>query len=459
MTTPTKAQHSDISDEEHPSSRDGGSEWSTTNSEVDSHMSDNDSQSDDYVTAESRSLHDDSDDAYPSRQTSLDALEKNGVDRDSHDSRSIHSGSHSSHNDGGNVEDSRLAVPDKKAQLSNHHGDEGMDADENQISNQDGTRDNTGSQYGANTQPINDYESRNSYISLTDEVSPHNRESSLLEAKYFRSMNQAALENIERLNNLRSEVSHVGHPDLENSEDESSQYDSKPDSKGNGSPSGRTSSKTNRGGFFSFFGSKRKNEDKEETTVHPVKKAKTAEVDLTPPGDNSEDSEDSEEDGSVTSSEGTGSIEESASEEYEKDSEEEDYDEASQPKAPKRSTTAVDRPAKRQRTRGLMDKQITWQHIEVEELDLHQTYVGHNTPVKKPTQKRWQASGGEAITDPEKVPKGWTDAEPDLDEEDIEAQIARCEQRIEDKILPALFAMKLQGLRKKKAEKEYVLRQ
>lgn len=59
--------------------------------------------------------------------------------------------------------------------------------------------------------------------------------------------------------------------------------------------------------------------------------------------------------------------------------------------------------------------------LNVEDLDLEKSYVGSITlPTPKPKGERptrWKHPGKEPLTDPARLPKGWTTEEPDLDEE------------------------------------------
>ncbi|KAK4867624.1 hypothetical protein LT330_001134 [Penicillium expansum] len=49
----------------------------------------------------------------------------------------------------------------------------------------------------------------------------------------------------------------------------------------------------------------------------------------------------------------------------------------------------------------------------------------------------------EPITDPTKLPDGWSGNETDLAEDDVDGQIARCHRRIDENIMPAIFEQKL----------------
>jgi len=58
-------------------------------------------------------------------------------------------------------------------------------------------------------------------------------------------------------------------------------------------------------------------------------------------------------------------------------------------------------------------------YLDVEDLDVERSYVDYivpAAPVPKPERpKRWKHPGNEPLTDPDKLPKGWTTLEPDLD--------------------------------------------
>ncbi|KAJ5135670.1 uncharacterized protein N7515_004948, partial [Penicillium bovifimosum] len=89
--------------------------------------------------------------------------------------------------------------------------------------------------------------------------------------------------------------------------------------------------------------------------------------------------------------------------------------------------------------------------------DLKRSYVGkapvHPAPKLGRRQTRWKHPG-DPITDLKNVPTGWNSNEPDLDPRDLDAQIARCKERIEDGILPAVFQWKLDTFEKLKAEQD-----
>ncbi|KAJ5591629.1 uncharacterized protein N7459_001998 [Penicillium hispanicum] len=81
---------------------------------------------------------------------------------------------------------------------------------------------------------------------------------------------------------------------------------------------------------------------------------------------------------------------------------------------------------------------------EKPKLDLDHSYVGEIAvspkPPKPPRHPRWKHEG-EPLYD--NLPEGWTDSEPDLSEDDLEGQIERCKERIEDNINVATFQIRL----------------
>ncbi|KAJ5171983.1 hypothetical protein N7492_004576, partial [Penicillium capsulatum] len=56
---------------------------------------------------------------------------------------------------------------------------------------------------------------------------------------------------------------------------------------------------------------------------------------------------------------------------------------------------------------------------------------------------RWEHTGMRPMTDPARLPDGWTTNEPDLDPYDIDGQIARCHERIQANIMPMIFRQRL----------------
>ncbi|KAJ6013967.1 hypothetical protein N7540_008558 [Penicillium herquei] len=103
-----------------------------------------------------------------------------------------------------------------------------------------------------------------------------------------------------------------------------------------------------------------------------------------------------------------------------------------------------------------MEDKIFNSSIQVKDLDLDVSYVGKiklPPPTKQPERKRW-INNGEIINNSQDVPRGWTSAESDLDPEDCDAQIARCKERIQDKIMPVIFEDRLKEFEKLKISQE-----
>lgn len=67
----------------------------------------------------------------------------------------------------------------------------------------------------------------------------------------------------------------------------------------------------------------------------------------------------------------------------------------------------------------------------------------YNQPDHLKRNPRWTHPGPEPLTNPKDLPCGWNMNEPDLDPKDLEAQIKRCQERIEDNIMPHLFRARL----------------
>ncbi|KAJ5093748.1 hypothetical protein N7456_009609 [Penicillium angulare] len=84
-------------------------------------------------------------------------------------------------------------------------------------------------------------------------------------------------------------------------------------------------------------------------------------------------------------------------------------------------------------------------------MDLNRSYANDEEYIvraaepepRPPRQQRWTHEGEEPLTDPTQLPLGWNADEPDLDPEDINAQITRAEERIADNIMPHAFQHKL----------------
>ncbi|CAI7622301.1 unnamed protein product [Penicillium pancosmium] len=96
--------------------------------------------------------------------------------------------------------------------------------------------------------------------------------------------------------------------------------------------------------------------------------------------------------------------------------------------------------------------------IDVNKLDLRKSYVGLVQPVNqvKPPRKQKEKRRtwnhiATTITDPKMIPEGWDHQEHDLDPDDLDAQIARCHERIAERILPDVFQHRLEGFLELKA--------
>ncbi|KAJ6014312.1 hypothetical protein N7540_008903 [Penicillium herquei] len=114
------------------------------------------------------------------------------------------------------------------------------------------------------------------------------------------------------------------------------------------------------------------------------------------------------------------------------------------------------------------DKTV-WGDLDVNSLDLNTSYDNDERdeqrkelekkrrPQKRSKrQTRWTHAGPTPLTDCSLLPKGWNMNEPDLDADDIEGQIVRARERIEDNIMPHAFEWKLeryQEMQSKRNEK------
>ncbi|CAI7655869.1 unnamed protein product [Penicillium viridicatum] len=80
-------------------------------------------------------------------------------------------------------------------------------------------------------------------------------------------------------------------------------------------------------------------------------------------------------------------------------------------------------------------------------LDLNKSYESEILPPTRPKrQTRWQQPASNPIMKLQHTPKGWNDQEPDLDPDDLKAQIARCHERISDNIMTRTFEYRLREL-------------
>ncbi|KAJ5092982.1 hypothetical protein N7456_008843 [Penicillium angulare] len=97
--------------------------------------------------------------------------------------------------------------------------------------------------------------------------------------------------------------------------------------------------------------------------------------------------------------------------------------------------------------------------INISDLDLDVSYVDKIAPPApsiRGERTRWQ-NPGPTIDDQYEVPPGWDENEPDLDPEDFDAQILRCQERIRDRIMPRIFERKMESFKKQKKQKELLL--
>lgn len=72
----------------------------------------------------------------------------------------------------------------------------------------------------------------------------------------------------------------------------------------------------------------------------------------------------------------------------------------------------------------------------------------------RPQRQRWTNADKQPLNDWAKLPPGWNIDEPDLDAQDLGAQIQRCKERIEDNIMPYIFKIRLKVLENAKANRE-----
>ncbi|OKP09965.1 hypothetical protein PENSUB_4677 [Penicillium subrubescens] len=82
--------------------------------------------------------------------------------------------------------------------------------------------------------------------------------------------------------------------------------------------------------------------------------------------------------------------------------------------------------------------------------------VGGRRKLAEEREVNW-AHDGSRIDDPDKLPDKWDPNEYDLDEHDMDGNIARCHLRIKENILPKLFEERLERYMKRKAEKDEIL--
>ncbi|KAF4772209.1 hypothetical protein HAV15_004948 [Penicillium sp. str.  len=91
-------------------------------------------------------------------------------------------------------------------------------------------------------------------------------------------------------------------------------------------------------------------------------------------------------------------------------------------------------------------------------LDLNKSYEGQIPPPTRPIrQTRWQQPAANPIMFIQDTPKGWNDKEPDLDPDDLNAQIARCRERISDNIITRTFHHRLRELLREQKRRDAMM--
>ncbi|KAJ5716165.1 hypothetical protein N7493_008076, partial [Penicillium malachiteum] len=105
--------------------------------------------------------------------------------------------------------------------------------------------------------------------------------------------------------------------------------------------------------------------------------------------------------------------------------------------------------------------------VKINDLDLGKSYVNDlnleysiksaGSRERSNRQPRWIHNGREPLTDYSKLPEGWNMNEPDLDPEDVDANIERAKQRIEDNIMPHAFQWRLNEYEKEKAYRSKII--
>ncbi|KAJ5161432.1 hypothetical protein N7492_006824 [Penicillium capsulatum] len=93
--------------------------------------------------------------------------------------------------------------------------------------------------------------------------------------------------------------------------------------------------------------------------------------------------------------------------------------------------------------------------------DLDHSYVGeYGLPEepKPPRHPRWRYEGEESLDDEDQLPEDWTDSEPDLSDDDLEGQIERAKERIEDNIMVDRFQERLEELKGRLEERREMIR-
>ncbi|KAJ5549501.1 hypothetical protein N7513_006735 [Penicillium frequentans] len=87
------------------------------------------------------------------------------------------------------------------------------------------------------------------------------------------------------------------------------------------------------------------------------------------------------------------------------------------------------------------------------------TSSGPERPHSRPQRRRWTNPNNQSLNDWALLPEGWNIDEPDLDPQDLGAQIQRCKERIEDDIMPYIFKIRLKVLEDAKASRDLIMAQ
>ncbi|KAJ6083744.1 hypothetical protein N7467_007879 [Penicillium canescens] len=102
--------------------------------------------------------------------------------------------------------------------------------------------------------------------------------------------------------------------------------------------------------------------------------------------------------------------------------------------------------------------------LKVEDLDLHKSYVKELKRAaeaqKKPKGPRqhFKYDGPKPMADITLLPDDWNSNEPDLDDEDWDAQIKRCKERIEEGLMTHAYEAKLKGFEEAKAREAALIK-
>ncbi|KAJ5116222.1 hypothetical protein N7456_000570 [Penicillium angulare] len=96
--------------------------------------------------------------------------------------------------------------------------------------------------------------------------------------------------------------------------------------------------------------------------------------------------------------------------------------------------------------------------LRVQDLDLWRAYEPEpevEQIIERPEKpKIYYDIGPKALEDPSKLPEDWTSEELDLDPDDLDAQIHRCEERIQANIMPKVFRKRLENFKAERIDRE-----